>query len=640
MKNSVAKRIAVLLLSCLMIASDFSPSVCAKSLSKQIGTLSDRNEPDTYASEFYEQKVYQDSPSSLSYYSTDIVTTVNGAAIDTISIDGKTLINVEDLIYHGFDVEWNQQARTLRATYASGVSGGGPSVKKSSLAPGTYLGKIQKSDIVTYLDGKKITSYNNGGRTYICAEEMDDYGYDVVWDGEKRTLSVQRSISFTVPKLNYNYGPMTVYYDLSFSEFWMQGQITTFVFTKVEDLSSKYYRLHYQTAGTITYTDDPTCATLSGSPMLLHAYYMDSSNQTLGQSYIELSANSDGNFDISGNTPVEKDVLKKTASVKFGIEAESRVRYAVAGIQNFVPGSSTTQNDTGSNYSALDRFVDLATGSSTTQNGTGSNGASSSGTGGSSNSNPSSTTTSTNTTSANTPAINTAVVTVSGKEETYYLGKSYASSSDSSLHCFEFYTLPSGNEEYHYLSIMIRNVSAGETRTNKNETSSSKCTISYMTQRTPLRSTSPASNASRDKVYYSVTITSGGGSHYEGYFDAYADCFKSEGSKPVKLTGRFNMNLGEYIQAARDLRDNGESYYGGSSYTGSDSSWEDSGSSGSSGNTETRYCSKCGGNGRCPNPDCIDGYVYHENYGHSSKRLCSICHGENRCPVCHGTGRK
>ena len=46
------------------------------------------------------------------------------------------------------------------------------------------------TDIVTYLDGKPITAYNIGGRTYIHAEQMRDWGHIVTWNEEERILDI------------------------------------------------------------------------------------------------------------------------------------------------------------------------------------------------------------------------------------------------------------------------------------------------------------------------------------------------------------------------------------------------------------------------------------------------------------------
>lgn len=56
---------------------------------------------------------------------------------------------------------------------------------------GDIIGKVFFTDIVTVIDGKIIPSVNIGGRTAIIVEDLSDYGYNVTWNAEKRTLDVK-----------------------------------------------------------------------------------------------------------------------------------------------------------------------------------------------------------------------------------------------------------------------------------------------------------------------------------------------------------------------------------------------------------------------------------------------------------------
>jgi hypothetical protein len=55
---------------------------------------------------------------------------------------------------------------------------------------GDLIGHIYETDIVSDIDGMKIPSYNIGGETVIIAEDLTDYGFDVSWDQQTRTVSV------------------------------------------------------------------------------------------------------------------------------------------------------------------------------------------------------------------------------------------------------------------------------------------------------------------------------------------------------------------------------------------------------------------------------------------------------------------
>lgn len=125
------------------------------------------------------------------YYSTDINTILNEAEIDSINIGGQTLISAEDMIYFSFNVHWDSQERKLYVdSVPHATNGTPPTIKKSNYPSGMVLGNYFETDIITYLDGKPITAYNIGGRTYIHAEEMRDFGYVVEWNEVDRNLFI------------------------------------------------------------------------------------------------------------------------------------------------------------------------------------------------------------------------------------------------------------------------------------------------------------------------------------------------------------------------------------------------------------------------------------------------------------------
>jgi len=52
------------------------------------------------------------------------------------------------------------------------------------------VGSYVHTDIVAYINGLPIPSYNIDGWTGIVAEDLRDYGFDVYWSGEERTLYI------------------------------------------------------------------------------------------------------------------------------------------------------------------------------------------------------------------------------------------------------------------------------------------------------------------------------------------------------------------------------------------------------------------------------------------------------------------
>lgn len=51
-------------------------------------------------------------------------------------------------------------------------------------------GDYYYTDIKTYVRDQMINSYNIGGKTVIIAEDLRNYGFNVVWDGTNRTLTI------------------------------------------------------------------------------------------------------------------------------------------------------------------------------------------------------------------------------------------------------------------------------------------------------------------------------------------------------------------------------------------------------------------------------------------------------------------
>lgn len=51
-----------------------------------------------------------------------------------------------------------------------------------------------KSDIKAYIDYTPVKSYNVDGYTYVIAEELRHYGFDVIWNNDERTLKIERKV--------------------------------------------------------------------------------------------------------------------------------------------------------------------------------------------------------------------------------------------------------------------------------------------------------------------------------------------------------------------------------------------------------------------------------------------------------------
>ena len=134
--------------------------------------------------------IYNYTP-SLPILSTDIRSYVFGSEIESYNVNGSTCIVAEDLINYGFTVVWDGEARTLSITHPSddftqtekknfGAKSGNIGEKLTETVP---------TDIITYVNGEEVDSFNIGGRTVIYIDALGVFG-GVTWDGEKRTISV------------------------------------------------------------------------------------------------------------------------------------------------------------------------------------------------------------------------------------------------------------------------------------------------------------------------------------------------------------------------------------------------------------------------------------------------------------------
>ena len=118
----------------------------------------------------------------------DITAYINGQAIPTSIINGKTLVVVEDLAKYGFDVTWNNGDRTLKVTQNKDKVFSPLSVTKDTVnKPGTFKEYYVYTDIKTYISGKRVESYAISGVTLINFDDLGQFG-NFTWDGAKREI--------------------------------------------------------------------------------------------------------------------------------------------------------------------------------------------------------------------------------------------------------------------------------------------------------------------------------------------------------------------------------------------------------------------------------------------------------------------
>jgi hypothetical protein len=79
---------------------------------------------------------------------------------------------------------------------------------------GDVIGHALHTDIVAFIGEHPIRSYNIDGRTAVVAEDLADYGFDVLWDADSRFLIVSRLSSLPLGSPQPSYVPEGISPDL------------------------------------------------------------------------------------------------------------------------------------------------------------------------------------------------------------------------------------------------------------------------------------------------------------------------------------------------------------------------------------------------------------------------------------------
>lgn len=82
-----------------------------------------------------------------------------------------------------------------------------PTEPEPTLQPGTPIGNVLYTDILAYIDGHAICSYNIDGYTYVVAEDLLDYGFAVRWLPEQKRLAVSTTRTATPAGYSAAYVP-------------------------------------------------------------------------------------------------------------------------------------------------------------------------------------------------------------------------------------------------------------------------------------------------------------------------------------------------------------------------------------------------------------------------------------------------
>ena len=121
---------------------------------------------------------------------TDIAAQINGHPLRSYNIGGETAVVAEDLREYGFSVVWDGEARTLTVERdLEGEVTGDYQPQGQSQTVGAQAGDIYYTDIKTYVQGERVTSYAIDGETAIRFSELERTG-TLAWEEEARTASL------------------------------------------------------------------------------------------------------------------------------------------------------------------------------------------------------------------------------------------------------------------------------------------------------------------------------------------------------------------------------------------------------------------------------------------------------------------
>ncbi len=128
---------------------------------------------------------------------TDIVAQIDGHPIRSYNVDGRTAVVAEDLRGYGFEVGWIAGKRIVTVRRAPGADGGPltpdrwPAYTPAPLTHpvGSRAKRILSTDIVTYVAGSRVDSFNIDGETLIWFDDLAPYGA-VTWDPARRVISL------------------------------------------------------------------------------------------------------------------------------------------------------------------------------------------------------------------------------------------------------------------------------------------------------------------------------------------------------------------------------------------------------------------------------------------------------------------
>jgi len=122
---------------------------------------------------------------------TDISAYINHYPITSYNINDYTAVVAEDLRNYGFNVEWNGDSRSLFITKNDTATQITPygTVYRYSAKAGQKSFPYLQTDIITYVNGNQVESFNIDGKTCVYIDSLAPYG-EVAWVPEIRAIKL------------------------------------------------------------------------------------------------------------------------------------------------------------------------------------------------------------------------------------------------------------------------------------------------------------------------------------------------------------------------------------------------------------------------------------------------------------------
>lgn len=127
---------------------------------------------------------------------TEIVAEIDGKAIASYNVAGRTAVMAADLAQYGFYVYWDGEAG-VAYIWPGALKPGGITEQTPDFVPQPPEGKvgdpaypIYASDVKVYVAGEEKESFNIGGHVMVYLSDLEAYG-DVTWKAEEKVAALQ-----------------------------------------------------------------------------------------------------------------------------------------------------------------------------------------------------------------------------------------------------------------------------------------------------------------------------------------------------------------------------------------------------------------------------------------------------------------